>query len=742
MVSTTLVFAQPPAFAPSLGNAASFAVFGGGGGVTNQGQNTILHGSLGTTSVPTTITGFTDGVTNIPYTTAAGANNGNATGGIYSNGDAVSFAFASQTFADINTAYLAISPASQPGGIDPNAGQLGGLTLTPGVYKAVNFIISNVDLTLDAQGNPNAVWVFQTTEGLTVGMPGAPRSVIMTNGGLARNVFWYVGSGAVINTGGGGVMSGTIISSASTTTSTAGSVIQTVVNGRILCLNAGVTMVNTTVNACDTWTGKTNNIWNTTTNWSRGSVPIASEEVLIPNVLTVKPVVSSTTSSLHNLTIYTGSALTVTSTLQIGGFINNLGNAFDATNGTITMNGDRAQTLPPAFTNSNTVQNLIISNPANVTLSGSINVSNLFTLSNGLLRTGNNNNLIIANNATTTGASTVRFVEGNVRKIGNQAFTFPLGNLGKYAPISISAPTNATDHFTASYSFANPNSGGYLTTSLGTGLNRVSLQEYWILNRTNGISNVGVTLTFDISRSGSISTLNDLRVARWNGSQWVDEGNTGTTGNAGNNASGTVKSNPAIADFSPFTLGSSTANNALPLSLLAFSAQQKNSDVALTWQTSNEVNASHFNIQQSTNGNSFNTVGKVNTQGGGNYTFTDNVSSINASTVFYRLQIVNQDGSFTYSKIVAVFLKARNSQLTIFPNPVKETLYVQLTSTRDEKVSVQIIDMKGRVLQQQEVRVSTGNMSLSFNASKLAKGSYVLIIKGDNSVQQKQFSKD
>ncbi|MCW3107991.1 MAG: regulatory domain of in-like proprotein convertase, partial [Segetibacter sp.] len=390
-----------------------------------------------------------------------------------------------------------------------------------------------------------------------------------------------------------------------------------------------------------------------------------------------------------------------------------------------------------AFTNSNTVQNLIISNGTNVTLSGDINVSNLFTLTNGLLKTGNNN-LIIANNATTTGASAARYVDGNVRKVGNQAFTFPVGNLNKYAPISISAPVNTTDHFTASYSFANPNTSSYITASLGAGLNRVSLNEYWLLNRTNGTSNVDVTLGFEGSRSGGITTLADLRVARWNGSQWVNEANTGTTGIP---ADGTVKSNP-VTNFSPFTLGSSTANNSLPLSLLAFTAQLKNSNVALVWQTSNEVNASHVNIQQSTNGNSFNTVGKINKQSGGNYAYTDDVSAMNASTVFYRLQMVDQDGNFTYSKTIAVLLKPRNAQLSIFPNPVKGTLYLQLSSTKNEQLSVQIVDMKGSVLQQQQVTVSVGNMSLSFNASKLAKGTYVLLIKGDNLIQQKEFIKD
>lgn len=822
---TTFVFAQAPqAYAPSLGNAASFALFGGGGGATNQGQNTILHGSLGTTSVPTTVTGFTDGVTGIPYTTAAGANNGNVTGGIYSSSDAVSTAFASQTSLDINAAYLAISPASQPGGINPGAGQLGGLTLTPGVYQAVDFIITNVDLTLDAQGDPNAVWVFQSTASLTVGMPGAPRSVIMTNGGLARNVFWYVGSGAVINTGGGGVMSGTIISSAAITTSTAGSVIQTVVNGRILCLNAGVTIVNTTVNACDTWTGLTNNIWSTATNWSRGSVPVASEEVLIPNVFTPKPVVSSTTQSLFNLTIYTGSALTVTSTLQIGGFINNLGNAFDATNGTITMNGVGTRTrngivsqvLPPAFTNSNTVQNLIISNPTNVNLGGNINLSNLnltnglfniagntvtingittrtngaingtnfgatvaftgsiaqsipsgsfngdtiynavlnnnngalinsnlvitnaLTLTNGILTTGNNS-VVIGNNASITGASATKYISGNVRKVGNQAFTFPIGMDGKYAPISISAPTNTTDHFTANYvaSSANPT---FPTTSLGAGLNKVSNTEYWLLNRTNGTSNVDVTLSFDGTRSGGITTLADLRVAGWNGTIWINQGNTATTGTTAN---GTVTSNAALSTFGPFTLGSSTASNALPVNIIFFITQQFNSNIALKWQTTNEVNASHFNVQRSADAVNFTTVGKVAAKGAGNYSFNDPAATSATSAVYYRLQMVDNDGSFTYSQTVAIKLNGNNTlPLAIYPNPVKATMFVQLSTIKADKLTLQVADINGKILLQHIAQVNTGNVSLSINVSALAKGSYVLLVKGDGIIQQKQFIKE
>ena len=242
----------PPSI--SLGTAAMFGAFGGNAGITNQGLNTVINnGSLGTTAASTLVTGFHD--TNAIYTETP-LNVGNVTGRIYTAppapGTATSFAVASQGLLDANAAYLSISPASKPGGIDPGAGELGGLTLAPGVYKSASgtFKISNGNLTLDAQGDPNATWIFQTAAGLTVGIAGptGAKSIIMKNGALAKNVFWYVGTAATINGAGGGVMVGTIIANAGVTFSTSGNAAQTVLNGRAISLVASVTMVNTTVN--------------------------------------------------------------------------------------------------------------------------------------------------------------------------------------------------------------------------------------------------------------------------------------------------------------------------------------------------------------------------------------------------------------------------------------------------------------------------------------------------------------
>ncbi|MBA4419110.1 MAG: hypothetical protein C0392_14570, partial [Syntrophus sp. (in: bacteria)] len=246
--------------APNLGAAAAFGSFGGGAGMTNQGTLTVVNGDIGSTGVSTTITGFRDS-TGDEYTVTP-LNDGLVTGRIYTDapppvifgpggpfgGTAATMVIATAGARDARIAYNNLSPASLPGGIDPGAGQLGGLTLAPGIYKSAGatFILTLFDLTLDAAGDPNAVWVFQTAAGLTIGAPGAPRTINLINGAQAKNVFWYVGSAARIENRCN--MVGTIIAPAGVTISTAGEALLTTLNGRALGLDASVTVVNTIIN--------------------------------------------------------------------------------------------------------------------------------------------------------------------------------------------------------------------------------------------------------------------------------------------------------------------------------------------------------------------------------------------------------------------------------------------------------------------------------------------------------------
>jgi hypothetical protein len=132
--------------------------------------------------------------------------------------------------ADLLTAYNALF------GLPPGAtktGNIGGTTLTPGIYTApsTSLAVSSGNLTLDAQGDVNAVWIFQigTTLDVTPGL-----QVILANGAQASNVFWQVGSSATIDTT--AVMQGNILASISVTVNSGATL-----NGRALALNGAVT---------------------------------------------------------------------------------------------------------------------------------------------------------------------------------------------------------------------------------------------------------------------------------------------------------------------------------------------------------------------------------------------------------------------------------------------------------------------------------------------------------------------
>lgn len=249
----------PPASFP-LGAASTFGAYGGSAGMTSQGLLTIVNGDIGTTAVSTAVTGFHDANPGCTYTETP-LNNGTVNGLIYTapppptvgcptEGTAETFAIASAARLAALTAYNTL--AGLPPGSDPGAGNLANKTLAPGTYtaNAGSFMIQGGDLTLDGQGDANAVWVFQMATSLTVGGPGAafPQSVRLINGAQAKNVFWQVGSAATINAAGGGTFMGTVISQSGVAVSTADNVTIVTVNGRLLSLGASVTVVNTVIN--------------------------------------------------------------------------------------------------------------------------------------------------------------------------------------------------------------------------------------------------------------------------------------------------------------------------------------------------------------------------------------------------------------------------------------------------------------------------------------------------------------
>ncbi len=196
------------ATAPSLGTAQRFAVLGGSA-VTNTGPSTIT-GDLGV-SPGNAVSGFPPGL---------------VAGGTIHAADAVAL----QAQRDVTTAYNAL--AGQACDTVLTGQDLGGLTLTPGVYCYAAAAQLTGTLTLDAQGNPSAVFIFQIGSTLTTASNATVRVI---NGGSPCNIYWKVGSSATLGTA--TTFVGNILALTSITLTTGANI-----SGRALARNGAVTL--------------------------------------------------------------------------------------------------------------------------------------------------------------------------------------------------------------------------------------------------------------------------------------------------------------------------------------------------------------------------------------------------------------------------------------------------------------------------------------------------------------------
>jgi hypothetical protein len=405
------------------------------------------------------------------------------------------------------------------------------------------------------------------------------------------------------------------------------------------------------------------------------------------------------------------------------------------TGSTVDFNGGSAQDIP-AFT----FNNLTVSNSTKTT-TGVVHVNAAFTLSSVVLNTSSTNLLILKDNATASGASYTAYVNGPVRKIGNDPFTFPVGKAGTgYMSIGISAPSVNTDGFTAEY-MRNP------ATALGPitapGLNFISNCDYWNLDRTTGSSSVDVTLSWNgnsnCNLASYVTDLATLTIAHYDGANWDSHGRSSTTGNV---SSGTVTRN-AVSAFSPFALGSTGGtSNPLLVKFTSIRAAYQSGKVKVDWTNQAETTIDHYVIERSLNSRDFNRAGhQTALLNGGNiasYTWLD--TSVISSTVYYRIKAVGTDGTFFYSSIVQTG-PAQQADLLIYPNPVEgDQLTLQTGNTGTGKYQVQVYDINGRNILNQSFVYHGAHFSQVINLpANLHPGIYTLRVICDGQSQVKTF---
>jgi uncharacterized delta-60 repeat protein len=179
-------------------------------------------------------------------------------------------------------------------------------------------------------------------------------------------------------------------------------------------------------------------------------------------------------------------------------------------------------------------------------------------------------------------------------------------------------------------------------------------------------------------------------------------------------------------------------NTGLPVavSLVYFTAERKEANVQVSWQTGENTGVK-FVVERSVDGTHFEVAGILNATAEKRYRFTD--AAALQTTCFYRVKMIETDGSFNYSSIAKVPGKNATLQLSLYPNPAKNILSLAAAGIRGNAF-IKIVDALGNVVQQMNIN-SSGSFSINVDISKLTAGSYCLVLYSAGELQQGKFVK-
>lgn len=179
--------------------------------------------------------------------------------------------------------------------------------------------------------------------------------------------------------------------------------------------------------------------------------------------------------------------------------------------------------------------------------------------------------------------------------------------------------------------------------------------------------------------------------------------------------------------------GGVVSNIALPVNILAFRGWLNNDKVNLNWVTAGEVRNSFFEVERSADGTNFTSIGLVSASGAskGDYYFTDENPLPDRG--FYRLKQFDMDGKSNYTKVLLIKRSPVKSSLKLTPNPFVNTLTMNFTLTKAQKIQVRITDQLGRVNKIVNIDGNKGSNFVHINQlGGLPAGHYIVEVMGDN----------
>lgn len=384
--------------------------------------------------------------------------------------------------------------------------------------------------------------------------------------------------------------------------------------------------------------------------------------------------------------------------------------------------------------------NLSGTNSPAITLGSSVTVATNLTFTNGLVIL-NGNDLTISSTATVSGGNsnsyavldgTSRMIQQNIGTGGRTGTViYPIGfGVGSYTPIAL-ANTGTADDFSvglldnvyATYSGETPTSAP-LTSG--------AVDRTWLISEaTPGGSNATLSVQWNLADELTGFTRNNCFISHYTGTAWAADAPGAAFG-----SNPYARTMTGITSFSPFGVGSAAP---LPVDLVSFAGKSQGANAMLNWVTANEKDIATFQLERSVDARDFSAITIVNAKNAGTvqqqYSYLDaTVSELNANTVYYRLKIVDKNGTSQYSQVISIAIATEGKAfVTLFPNPVSgTTLFLNTNGTIKNMATVQVMDMIGKVM-------TTANISAAdfqsgkttINISALAPGTYLMHVTDD-----------
>lgn len=393
--------------------------------------------------------------------------------------------------------------------------------------------------------------------------------------------------------------------------------------------------------------------------------------------------------------------------------VNNTGN------GILRFIGGQEQTF--FLIDSMEVFNLEIDNPSGLSLSGdfSLAIYNETTFLDGVVNTNQTNLMAFQENAIHSFANEFSHINGPATKTGLSSFIFPIGRGGMYRPSGIDSVTETTTFISEYFNF------GYSDLQTDGTIQKVSEEEYWNLDRVNGIGNASISFLYD-ETIGGFDSIENVQLGYFN-NPWTEVESMNIS-----ISPSFMASNNIISKFGLFTF----AENQIDQPIIDFDAYQ--SDICamqLNWIIPPETQAINFELEISFDSLNFTKIGELP---GDSLPYSSfevleflDFELYDEEFITYRVKILQPGDAFYYTKSITIENKCIFKNFSIFPNPVSssENINLRMSSEFDQTLNIKIYDMPGNLILEQQIEIKTGNKVYEIYTEKLGLPSAMYLLQ-------------